>query len=56
MRPAAITNPEDVRVIVPLRISWKGRELLRQHSAETGLSINQILLTALDVYGIDALS
>jgi len=43
-----LTDPEEVRVLIPLRVSWKRRDQIRRIAGETGRSMNQVIVDALD--------
>jgi predicted HicB family RNase H-like nuclease len=47
-RPQVINEAEDVRVVVPLRISYRQRDRLRDMADEAHVSVNQFLLDALE--------
>lgn len=49
-----ITDPEDVRVALMIRVPWRGREELRALAAERGQSFNTLLCDLLtSASGID---
>ena len=52
-RPPPITTAEDVKVTVPLRISYRRREELRFEANTVGLSMNELLLDVLAKGGLD---
>jgi hypothetical protein len=54
MRPAPITDAAEVRVIIPFRVSFRARDKLRAYATKKGLSLNEILMAAVEQYtGID---
>jgi predicted HicB family RNase H-like nuclease len=52
-RVQVINEAEDVRVVVPLRISYRSREGLRLLAEAAGQSVNQYLIEALLRGGVD---
>jgi uncharacterized protein (DUF1778 family) len=53
MRPEPITEAEDVKVVVPLRISFRQRDHLRDLADAESVSVNQFLLEKLLAAGVD---
>jgi hypothetical protein len=42
-----ITEPTEARVMVPIRVPWRGREELHALAKERGQSLNAMLLEAI---------
>lgn len=42
-----ITEPTEARVMVPIRVPWRGREELHAMAKERGQSLNAMLLEAI---------
>ena len=53
MRGTEAATPEEIKVIVPLRISWAAREHLREHAEIAKVSANQLLIDTLKRGGLD---
>ena len=45
---AKIEDPAEQRVVVPLRIPWRAREELRRFAWDQGMSMNQVVITAVE--------
>lgn len=44
----AVTDPQEVRVLIPVRMSWRARDQLRKIAENTGRSMNQTVIDALE--------
>ena len=45
---AKIEDPEEIRVVLPLRIPIRAREQLRQFAWDQQMSMNQVVITAIE--------